>query len=90
MLDTLINTTPINVILNTEKVFNHTNIQKKPMKENSKDYKFCIKLALDNAKKRINLLDNSDKDCIIEEYKEWINDGLNKHTVLLLRDDPII
>ena len=25
-----------------------------------------------------------------EEYKEWINDGLNKHTVLLLRDDPII
>ncbi len=38
------------------------------MQENSNDYKFCIKLALD----------------------EWINDGLNKHTVLLLRDDPII
>ena len=54
------------------------------MQENSKDYKFCIKLALDNAKKRINLLDNSDKKCVLEEYKEWINDGLNKHTVLLL------
>ena len=60
------------------------------MQESSKDYKFCIKLALDNAKKRINLLDNYDKKSVIEEYKEWINDGLNKHTVLLLRDDPII
>ena len=60
------------------------------MLENSKDYKFCIKIALDNAKNRINLLKKSDKRCVIEEYKEWINDGLNKHTVLLLRDDPII
>ena len=60
------------------------------MQENIKDYKFCIELALDNARKRINLLDNFDKKCVIDEYKEWINDGLNKHTVLLLRDDPII
>ena len=60
------------------------------MQENSKDYKFCINLALDNAKKRINLLDNFDKQCVLEEYKEWFNDGLNNHTVLLLRDDPII
>ena len=60
------------------------------MQENSKDYEFCINVALDNAKKRINLLDNSDKKCILEEYKEWIKDRLNKHTVLLLRDDPII
>ena len=60
------------------------------MQEKSKDYNFCIKLALDNAKKRINLLADSDKKCVMEEYKEWINDGLNKHTVLLLRDDPII
>ena len=60
------------------------------MHEQSKDYKFCIKLALDNAKKRINELNNSDKQSVIEEYKEWINDGLTKHTVLLLRDDPII
>ena len=60
------------------------------MEDNSKDYKFCIKLALDNAKKRICVLNNSDKKCVLEEYKEWIDDGLNKHTVLLLRDDPII
>ena len=60
------------------------------MKENSKDYEFCINEALNNAKKRINLLDKYDKKCVFEEYKEWINDGLNKETVLLLREDPII
>ena len=60
------------------------------MQENFKDYKFCIKLAIDNAKKRIDLLDNPDKKCILEEYKEWLNDDLSDHTVLLLRDDPII
>ena len=60
------------------------------MKENSQDYKFIINAALDNAKKRINLLDNADKKSVIDEYKEWINDGLNKHTVLILREDPII
>ena len=60
------------------------------MQENSKDYKICIKEALDNAKKRISILDKSDKKCVLEEYKEWIKDGLNKHTVLLLREDPII
>ena len=60
------------------------------MQENSKDYQLCIRLALDNAKKRINLLEDSNKKCVMEEYREWLNDGLNKHTVLLLRDDPII
>jgi len=60
------------------------------MQENFKDYEFSIKVALDNAKKRIKLLENFDKKCVLEEYKEWINDGLNKHTVLLLREDPII
>ena len=60
------------------------------MQENSKDYQFCINVALDNAKKRINLLDNSDKKSVLEEYKEWINDDLNNYTVLLLREDPII
>ena len=60
------------------------------MQEHSKDYELCIKVALDNAKKRINLLDNSDKKCVLEEYREWINDGLGKHSVLLLREDPII
>ena len=60
------------------------------MQENSKGYEYCIEVALNNAKKRINLLDNSDKKCVLEEYKEWIDDGLNKHSVLLLREDPII
>ena len=60
------------------------------MQENFKDYKFCIKLAIDNAKKRIDLLDNPEKKSVLEEYKEWLNDDLSDHTVLLLRDDPII
>ena len=60
------------------------------MQENSKDYEFCIKMALDNAKKRINLLDSLDRKSVLDEYKEWILDGFSKHTVLLLREDPII
>ena len=60
------------------------------MQENYKDYEFCIKIALDNAKKRIKILDNAGKKCLVEEYREWIKDGLSKHTVLLLREDPII
>ena len=60
------------------------------MQENNGDYKTSIKVALDNAKKRIKILNNSDKKCVIEEYKEWFNDGLSMHTVLLLREDPII
>ena len=60
------------------------------MQDNTKDYEYCIKVALDNAKKRISLLDNSDKKCVLEEYNEWIKDGLSKHSVLLLREDPII
>ena len=57
---------------------------------NSKDYEFCIKVALDNATKRIDLLEDFDKKSVLDEYKEWINDGINKHTVLILREDPII
>ena len=60
------------------------------MNQNSNNYEFCIKVAIDNAKKRINLLDDSDKNCVLEEYKEWIEDGLSNDTVLLLREDPII
>ena len=60
------------------------------MQSYSKDFEFSIKLALDNAKERIRLLNSYEKKCVLEEYKEWINDGLNKHSVLLLRDDPII
>ena len=60
------------------------------MQENSNDYKYSIQVALNNAKQRIKVLEDSNKRCVLEEYKEWINDGLNKHSVLLLRDDPII
>ena len=60
------------------------------MNENQQEHESSIRVALDNAKKRINLLDNSDKKCILEEYREWINDGLNKHIILLLREDTII
>ena len=60
------------------------------MKDNSKDYKLCIKLALDNAKQRIDLLDSLEKECILEEYREWMNDDVCNQTVLLLREDPII
>ena len=60
------------------------------MEQNSKDYKYCINLALNNAKERIKLLDSSNRKCVLDEYKEWINDDLNYHTVLLLREDPII
>ena len=60
------------------------------MQQNSKDCEFSINLAIDNARERIKLLNNSDKKAVLEEYKEWIRDGLTKNSVLLLRDDPII
>ena len=60
------------------------------MQENSKDFELCIKLVLDNAKKRINILENFDKQCVLDEYKEWLNDGFSNHKVLILREDPII
>ena len=60
------------------------------MTQEYKDYKFCINLAIDNAKKRINLLDKKDQKCILEEYKEWIKEGFDYQSVLLLREDPII
>ena len=90
MLDTLIKSNHIIVIYNTEEDDIFIKIRKKLMEKNSKDYEYCIKVALDNAKKRINLLSNTDKKCVIDEYKEWFHDGLKKQTILLLRDDPII
>ena len=60
------------------------------MTKDLNDYKSCIKIALDNAKRRINLVSSSDKKCLLEEYKEWINEDVNYHSVLLLREDPII
>ena len=78
------------VISNTEYQLIFIKIKKKLMLENSNDYKICIKEALDNAKKRISTLDNSDKKCVLDEYKEWINDDLSSHQILLIREDPII
>ena len=60
------------------------------MKKESRDYKFCINIAIENAKKRINLLDKTNQKCILEEYKEWIKDDFDYQSVLLLREDPII
>ena len=60
------------------------------MQKDSIDFKFCIKVAIENAKKRINLLDKNDQNCILEEYKEWIKQDLDYQSVLLVREDPII
>ena len=60
------------------------------MQKKSKDFEYCIMLTLDNAKKRINLLEKLDKKSVLEEYNEWLNDGFNNHTILFLREDPII
>ena len=60
------------------------------MKKDTKDFKFCIKIAIENAKKRISLLEKMDQKCILEEYKEWIKDDLDYQSILLLREDPII
>ena len=60
------------------------------MKEDSGDVKYCINLAIDNAKKRIKLLEERDQKCILEEYKEWLKETINYQSILLLREDPII
>ena len=60
------------------------------MKKDTRDFKFCIEIAIENAKKRIKLLEKKDQKCILEEYKEWIKDDLDYQSVLLLREDPII
>ena len=53
--------------------------EKNQMNENFQDYKISIKVALENAKKRINLLDNPDKKSVLDEYKEWIKDDFGNH-----------
>ena len=60
------------------------------MRENFQNYEVCIELALEDAKKRIKVLNRGDKKCVQEEYREWIKDGLNQETILILRDDPVI
>ena len=60
------------------------------MKENSFDIKYCINLAIHNAEKRIKSLEKGDQKCILEEYKEWLNESVDYQSILLLREDPII
>ncbi len=60
------------------------------MKKDSADIRFCIKLAIDNAEKRIKLLEKRDQKCIFEEYNEWLKESIDYQSILLLREDPII
>ena len=60
------------------------------MKKDYIDYKICINLAIDNAKKRIKFLEKSDQKCILEEYKEWLKDEIDYQSIILIREDPII
>ena len=60
------------------------------MKKDSICFKSCVTLAIDNAKKRIKIISKNDQKCILEEYKEWLKDGIDYQSVLLLREDPII
>ncbi len=60
------------------------------MKKDSIDIKFCINLAIDNAEKRIKLLEKRDQKCILDEYKEWLKESVDYQSILLLREDPII
>ncbi len=60
------------------------------MKKDPVDIKFCINLAIDNAEKRIKLLEKSDQKCIFDEYEEWLKESIDYQSILLLREDPII
>ena len=60
------------------------------MEKDHIDYKYCVNSAIDNAKKRIKLLEKRDQKCIMDEYKEWLKDGVDYQSILLLREDPII
>ena len=60
------------------------------MQQNFQNYEFCIKGAIDNAKKRIDLLDEPERNSVLEEYREWLNEDFSNYQVLLFREDPII
>lgn len=60
------------------------------MENKEKGYRYCINLAIKNAKDRMTTLDDLDQKSIQQEYKEWITDEFNYQSILLLRDDPII
>jgi hypothetical protein len=60
------------------------------MNDDSGDIKICINLVIDNAQKRIKLLEDRDQKCILDEYKEWLKETIDYQSILLLREDPII
>ena len=60
------------------------------MENKEKGYRYCINLAIKNAKDRMNILDDLDQKSIQQEYKEWITEEFNYQSILLLREDPII
>ena len=60
------------------------------MQNKEKGYRYCINLAISNAKNRMNSLDYLDSQSLQQEYKEWISDEFNYQSILLLREDPII
>ena len=60
------------------------------MQNKEKGYKYCINLAISNAKNRMKFLDSLDRQSLHQEYREWISDEFNYQSILLLREDPII
>ena len=60
------------------------------MKKDFVDIEYGINLAIDNAEKRIKLLEKRDQKCIFDEYKEWLKESVDYQSILLLREDPII
>tara|TARA_B100000945_G_C20113715_1_gene471506 strand:- start:7 stop:168 length:162 start_codon:yes stop_codon:yes gene_type:complete len=47
-------------------------------------------LALNNAFRRMTVLNGLDQISIYEEYKEWIIDDYNYDSIFFVREDPII
>ena len=42
------------------------------------------------GEEKVYLLEKRDQKCILEEYQEWLTDGIDYQSILLLREDPII
>ena len=60
------------------------------MTQNPKDYEFCIKEVLDNAKKRIKILDDSDKKSCEQVFDGLISTPGKKLAVSTSEDDAIL
>ena len=57
---------------------------------NTTNQKKIASYAILNALERILLLDESDKESVFNEYKEWIVNDYKKELILFIREDPII